>query len=425
MYIMFLQISKIGVILFFLNFINKYLKKNNTKTLFLIDILYMKDLNAIYQFKNGDYIIRQLKELLKSEIKNSIHKKIGKKSNIQIRNSHADVFEILIFSDINLEKINEIKNIIYEKIVSYNFKLLDKSFFINIDVTISCSKSSDKQIKVFAEKALHEAKLNYLHYMYFDSSLYKEDFVNKDLLEIINYSIKNNLVEPYFQAIMDNETSRIIKYEALMRIYDKNGNILVPNIFIHKAKKYRLYNKLMEILFDKIIIYILKYKIHVSINLDYVDILNPMIKKTLIKKIKKHQIGSFLTLEILENEKVSNFDMVNNFLKEVKKYGVKIAIDDFGVGFSNYENILNLEIDYIKIDGSLIKRIDEDIYLNLIKSIVLFSKQQNIKLVAEYVSDLKTLRYVKNIQIDYSQGYYIGKPLSIDELLGKKDEKTT
>ena len=154
----------------------------------------------------------------------------------------------------------------------------------------------------------------------------------------------------------------------------------------------------------------MKYKIHISINLDYTDILNPQIKKALVSKIRNTNIGGYLTLEILESEKVSSFDTVNEFINDVKKLGVKIAIDDFGTGFSNYENILNLNIDYIKIDGSLIKRVDEDIYLNLIKSIVLFSKQQNIKVVAEFVSDLKTLRYVKNIEIDYSQGYYIGKP---------------
>jgi EAL domain-containing protein (putative c-di-GMP-specific phosphodiesterase class I) len=222
---------------------------------------------------------------------------------------------------------------------------------------------------------------------------------------------------------MDNTSDKIVKYEALMRIFDKDGNMIMPNIFIYKSKKYRLYNKLMEILFNKIIVYILRYKIHVSINLDYIDILNPYIKKTLISKIKNHNIGSYLTLEILESEKVSNFNIVNDFIAEVKKYGVKIAIDDFGTGFSNYENILNLNIDYIKIDGSLIKRIDEDIYINLIKSIVLFSKQQKIKIVAEFVSDLRILRYVKNIGIDYSQGYHIGKPMSIKELIEEKNEK--
>jgi EAL domain-containing protein (putative c-di-GMP-specific phosphodiesterase class I) len=383
----------------------------------------MKDLNAIYNFDNGDFIIKQLHLILNNKTKNLIKKTLNRDIYIKIKNTHADVFEIMLFDDLSIEEIISIKNLIYENVVSKNFKLLDKNLLINIDVTIGCSKSSDKQIKSYAEKALHEAKLNYLHYMYFDSFLYKNEFINKDLLDILNHNINNNLVEPYFQPIIDNQTDKIVKYEALMRIFDKDGNMLMPNVFIHKAKKSRLYQKLMEILFDKLIIYIQKYKIHVSINLDYTDILNPQIKKTIISKIKTKNVGSYITFEVLESEKVSNFNLVNDFIKEVRTYGAKIAIDDFGTGFSNYENILNLDIDYIKIDGSLIKKIDEAIYLNLIKSIVLFSKQQNIKIVAEFVSDLKTLRYVKNIDIDFSQGYHIGKPMSIEELLGVINEK--
>ncbi|MDY3203875.1 MAG: EAL domain-containing protein [Arcobacter sp.] len=407
------------------NIINSFFRTSKIKTLFLVDILYMKDLNAIYNFDNGNFIIKQLNSILNNKTKNLIKKTLNRDIYIKIKNTHADVFEIMLFDDLSVEEIISIKNLIYENIVSKNFKLLDKNLLINIDVTIGCSKSSEKQIKSYAEKALHEAKLNYLHYMYFDSFLYKNEFINKDLLEILNHNINNNLVEPYFQAIMDNQSNQIVKYEALMRIFDKDGNMLMPNVFIHKAKKSRLYQKLMEILFDKIIIYIQKYKIHISINLDYTDILNPQIKKTIISKIKVNNVGSHITFEVLESEKVSNFELVNDFIKEVRTYGAKIAIDDFGTGFSNYENILNLDIDYIKIDGSLIKKIDEAIYLNLIKSIVLFSKQQNIKIVAEFVSDLKTLRYVKNIGIDFSQGYHIGKPTHIEELLGVINEKRT
>jgi EAL domain-containing protein (putative c-di-GMP-specific phosphodiesterase class I) len=383
----------------------------------------MKDINAIYNFTNGDYIIVQLNNILKNKTKNSIKKILNRNIYIKIKNSHADVFKILIYDDLSMEEIIKIKNLIYENVVSNDFKLLNKNSLINIDITIGCSKSADNQIKIYAEKALHNAKLEYLHYMYYDSFLYKNEFKNENLLDALNYSIENNLVEPYFQAIMDNTTNKIVKYEALMRIFDKDGNMIMPNVFIHKAKKYRLYNKLMELLFNKIIIYILRYKIHVSINLDYIDILNPQIKKSLLSKIKSNNIGSYLTFEILESEKVSNFNIVNDFITEAKEHGVKIAIDDFGTGFSNYENILNLNIDYIKIDGSLIKKIDEDIYLNLIKSIVLFSKQQNIKVVAEFVSDLKILRYVKNIEIDYSQGYHIGKPMNIKEIIEGKNEK--
>ncbi len=400
-------------------------KKNNIRTLFLVDILYMKDLNAIYDFKNGDFIIRQLDSILKTNIKELIIEELKRDISINIKNTHADVFEIYLLDDLNIEEIVIVKNIIYESIVSNNFKLLDNYGTINIDITIGCAKSEDQHIKIYAEKALYNAKLNFIHYMYYDSFLYKNESVNENLLDVLNYSIENNLVEPYFQAIMDNKTNKIVKYEALMRIFDKEGRMLMPNNFIYKAKKCRLYNKLMEILIDKIIVYILKYKIHISINLDYTDILNPQIKKALVSKIKSNNIGEYLTLEILESEKVSSFDTVNEFINDVKQFGVKIAIDDFGTGFSNYENILNLNIDYIKIDGSLIRKINEDIYLNLIKSIVLFSKQQNIKVVAEFVSDLKILRYVKNIEIDYSQGYYIGKPTHIQELFGEENETTT
>ena len=380
----------------------------------------MKDINAIYNFENGDYIILQLDNILKKTTKNLIKKYLNREVYIKIKNSHADVFKILIYDDLTIDEIVKVKNIIYGNIVSNNFKLLNNNSLINIDITIGCSKSSDEQIKIYAEKALYNAKLEYLHYMYYDSLLFKNEFKNENLLETINHSIKNNLVEPYFQPIMDNKTNEIVKYEALMRIFDKDENIIMPNVFIHKAKKYRLYNKLMELLFNKIIIYILRYRIHVSINLDYIDILNPQIKKSLLSKIKSNNIGSYLTFEILESEKVSNFTLVNDFITEAKELGVKIAIDDFGTGFSNYENILNLNIDYIKIDGSLIKKIDEAIYLNLIKSIVLFSKQQNIKVVAEFVSDLKILRYVKNVEIDYSQGYHIGKPMNIKEIFREK-----
>ena len=401
----------------FKNFFSYLFKKVEIKTLFLVDILNMQDLNAIYGFSNGNYIIKQLNSILKNETKNSIKKILNREFHIKIKNSHADVFKILIYDDLSIEDIIKIKNLIYENIVSNDFKLLDRNSLINIDITIGCSKSDDNRTKVYAEKALHNAKQDFLHYSYYDSFLYKNELINEDLVDTINYSIQNNLVEPYFQAIMDNNTNEIVKYEALMRIFDKDGNMIMPNIFIYKAKKCRLYNKLMEILFDKIIIYILKYKIHVSINLDYIDILNPQIKKTLLSKIKNNKIGSYLTLEILESEKVSNFELVNKFINETQQYGVKIAIDDFGTGFSNYENILNLDINYIKIDGSLIRKIDETIYLNLIKSIVSFSKEQNIKIVAEFVSDLKTLRYVKSVGIDYSQGYHIGKPMHINDII--------
>ncbi|XPV67418.1 MAG: EAL domain-containing protein [Halarcobacter sp.] len=383
----------------------------------------MKDINALYGFNNGDYIISQLHKLLKTNIKKEILASLKKSVCMQIKNSHVDVFLITIYEDLEKIDIIKIKNIIFNTIISHEFKLIDTAHTIDIDITIGCSKGNDKDLKIFAEKALHNAKLNYINFMYYDSNLYKNNFLNAELLSILHKNIDEKSVEPFFQPIQDNKSSVIVKYEALMRIYDKNGNIILPQVFIEKSRKYRLFNKLMELMILKVIEYIKKYKINVSINLDYNDILNPTMKKLIINNIKESNIGEYLTVEILESKKINNYYLVNDFINDLKQHNVKIAIDDFGSGFSNYEQILNINTDYIKLDGSLIKKIDEEVYYNLVKSIVQFSKEQNIKIIAEFVSDLKILRYVKSLDIDYSQGYYISKPKKIDEIVGNGYER--
>ena len=159
----------------FKKILTTFFNKNHMKTIFLIDILYMKDLNAIYDFKNGDFIIKQLKHILKNKTKELIKKELQRDIHIKIKNTHADVFEILLFDNLSIEEIKNVKNLIYENIVSNNFKLIKNHSTINIDVTIGCAKSNDKYIKIYAEKALSNAKLNFLHYMYYDSFLYKNE----------------------------------------------------------------------------------------------------------------------------------------------------------------------------------------------------------------------------------------------------------
>ncbi len=380
----------------------------------------MKDINALYGFSNGDYIISQVHNLLKTNIKKEILSILKKDVCIEVKNSHVDVFIINIFEDLEKIDIIKIKNYIFDTIVSKQFKLINNLHTIDIDITIGCSKGDDKNLKIFAEKALHNAKLNYINFMYYDSNLYKNHFLNEELLSTLHKNIDEKTVEPFFQPIQDNKSSTIVKYEALMRIFDKNGNVIMPQVFIEKSRKYRLFNKLMELMILKVIDYIKQYKIHVSINLDYNDILNPIMKNLLINNIKESDVGKYITIEILESKKINNYYLVNDFINDLKQHDIKIAIDDFGSGFSNYEHILNINTDYIKLDGSLIKKIDEEIYYNLVKSIVQFCKEQNIKTVAEFVSDLKILRYVKSLDIDYSQGYYISKPKRIDEIVGKR-----
>ena len=406
--------------MFFYKDLFRYLNKDKIKTIYLIDILYMKDINAIYGFTNGTYIIKQVFTLLKKSIKKQILSFLKRKINICIQNSYADIFSMILYDELNEKEIIEIQHIIFNTIIKTKFNLYEMTANIDINITIGCSKSKNmNRTYIYAEQALYTAKVNYINFLYYDSALIRKSFIKEELIAIIQTNIKNKLVEPYLQPIYDNKLKKVYKYEALMRIFSDDKTIL-PQVFIDKARKFRLFNQLMEIMIIKVLDYINMYKIHISINLDYDDIQNPILKNLIINNIKNNDIGNYLTIEILESKRISNFDIVNDFINKLKQYNVSFAIDDFGSGFSNYEHILKINTDYIKIDSSLIKNIDKDIYFNLIKNIVLFANEQNIKIIAEHVNNLSIQRHILSLGIRYSQGYYFNKAESIEYFLKKE-----
>lgn len=154
-----------------------------------------------------------------------------------------------------------------------------------------------------------------------------------------------------------------------------------------------------------------------SINLSFADIQNEHFVNQLFKKIQKYHVGSQLIIEIVESEDAQDFIIVQTFVKNIKKLGVRIAIDDFGSGYSNYAHILKIMPDYIKIDGSLIKDIDknENAY-KLVESIIFMSQKLGIKTIAEYVHSKEVFEITKKLQIDEFQGFYFYQPLPIEEV---------
>ena len=136
------------------------------------------------------------------------------------------------------------------------------------------------------------------------------------------------------------------------------------------------------------------------------------------KMLKKYKVGSRVILEIVESEDIEDYTKVSSFIEDMRYYGCKIAIDDFGAGYSNFEHLLKIDADFIKIDGSLIKNINIDETTEaIVKLIIEFAKKFNKKTIAEYVHNKEVYEKVKDLGIDYSQGYFLSKPFSISSLL--------
>jgi len=98
------------------------------------------------------------------------------------------------------------------------------------------------------------------------------------------------------------------------------------------------------------------------------------------------------------------------FFSEMKDFGVKTALDDFGSGYSNFAYIFSLDLDYLKIDGSIIQKIEDEKMKSLLNTIVKMAHSIDMKVIAEFVSNEEIFNYIKEIDIDYAQGYYIDKP---------------
>ena len=244
--------------------------------------------------------------------------------------------------------------------------------------------------------------------------LQEQELAQKNMKTIlmVKKAIEDNKIISYFQPIINNKTKEIDKYESLVRLIDENDKILSPFFFLDVSKKGKYYSQITKIVLKNSFEMLDKIDKEISINLSALDIEMPMMREYIFELLEKHKKNaSRVVFELLEDESVKDFRTIQTFIKDVKEYHVQIAIDDFGAGYSNFERLLDYQPDILKIDGCLIKNIQTDKYSkSIVETIISFAKKQNLKIVAEYIENEEIFEILKELDADYSQGYYFGKP---------------
>ncbi|MGA1932263.1 EAL domain-containing protein [Arcobacter sp. YIC-464] len=368
-----------------------------------------------YGFKIAEELIKECSSFLKQfEYKNSFSKlyKISKAT-----------FAFKYHYE-RKEKLLNSLNIIHYRLENEPFKVMNGSFEVLINTTIAVSDTEKlnnniEELKE-AEIALSDALKEKVDINLFDNVEKKNIEINKKNILMVNKikkAIENDNVIVQFQAIYNNKKECIDKYETLIRL-KIDDKIIYPGEFLEIAKETKKYKKLTMIVINKAFEYFKdKEDVEFSINLSMEDISNSEIRNHLFSQIKKYNFRNRLVLEIVETEAIDNYNNFLEFIKKAKFLGCKIAIDDFGSGYSNYENIVKLSeyIDILKIDGSLILGLDNNPKRQLLIGTLKFlCDNLHIQTVAEYVENKELFDYVKSMGINYSQGYYIGK--SEDEI---------
>lgn len=288
----------------------------------------------------------------------------------------------------------------------------DERICVEVRCTIGfCIEKKDTLNKALV--ALNEASIAHNDFLcYFENINNKYKYKSKiENSSLIQNAILNNKVVPYYQPIFDKDKN-IVKYETLVRIKSGNGGIILPGIFLKDSKDIKRYNEIEKILIEKSLIALKENPdVTISINLSIVDMTDGDVSIFLMDMLRKLQISDRLIFEILEDENITDSQRVDNFLDKARKMGVRIAIDDFGSGYSNFSYILKLKPDYLKIDGSIIKNIDkdEDSY-TIAGAIVAFAKKLGIKTIAEFVHSKEVFDICVALGVDEFQGFYLSDP---------------
>ncbi len=373
-----------------------------------------QEINDFYGTEVGDMILRELAKRLKF---------INLGISYRLYKMHADEYTILIESAANLKDLDHWGIYLSEEVMERPFIYKDTEIYITVSLGIGTAQNvpaGESGLEIGrnalrnADMALKRAKVSRKKYVVYQEfmEIVKEYENNIQWTKKLKSAIKDDRIVPYFQPILNNHTGKIEKYECLMRMIDDNGSIIAPLNFLNTAKKARLYRYLTKMMLEKSFDFFKNNEYEFSLNISLDDIMDEKTIGYLYDLIKTSKESSCRAVfELLETENIENYKEVIEFINYVKQCGCKIAIDDFGTGYSNFSHLIHMQIDYIKIDSSLIKNINRDKNSQIItRTIASFAKDLGLKTISEYVHSKEVYEKCLEIGIDYSQGYYLGEP---------------
>ncbi len=283
--------------------------------------------------------------------------------------------------------------------------------FVEFTCTISFSLEQKNTIETATIALMRAREKNKDFLCYFKNINENEVYQNKmKSADFIKIAIERDKIVPYYQPIFDVD-GNITKYECLVRIMNDEKKPVSPWEFLEVSKDLKRYSQIEKILIKKSLDSIKGTKKNISINVALKDITDGEVSVFLVEQITKNNVANQVILELLENEYVEHSGRVEAFIGRIKSMGVRIAIDDFGSGYSNFSYMLSLQPDFVKVDGSLIKNIHKDDKSRAIVSAILhFTKKLNIPAVAEFVHSKEVFEICKELGFDEFQGFYLGEP---------------
>lgn len=400
--------------------VEKNIKKERYQTIFYIDIFNFSHINNSFGQNVGDTF---LKESAKELIALLYRVGMDEYNNLSVYRVGSDEFVILCLSKERESDLTQLLQRTY--LVESHDIVIPLSFTFGISTVRGDSTPSS--LLSNAEIAATYAKQNHRHFEIFDEYMIKEANHKENLewVKKISNAFENGLFEVHYQPIFNTFTKEIVKYEVLirMRSAEDDSEIISPGEFLEILQRSGHEKDLTKVIIDQSFSSYEECGIDLSINMTSDDLDEEMVEY-LVSEVKKHQIEpENITIELVESEELLKTRYID-IIQKIKAYGFKLAIDDFGTGYSNFAYLTQIKPNYIKIDGSLVRDICEnEQHARVVEGIYDFAQSLDIQTIAEFVSSEQIYDDIKDIGIEFVQGFYLGEVMSCDTIKKLREGK--
>lgn len=407
------------------NFIEELLRKDsrNEHAIFYLDLDQFKVVNDTAGHLAGDQLLIAISKRIATTLREGdILARIG-----------GDEFAMIIQAP-SIESSLAIAERIKHSISSYRFNWDDNTFTVSSSIGIlhlSTLEGDKEKILSCVDSACYAAKeagrnRNHL-YLPEDSGL-SERFGEMESLVTLRKALDDKRLFLEYQLIKHITGDSACGFEALVRMKGKDGKTIYPNSFMPAAERYNATWDVDQRVIDRAIAQFKAIKDNFdvgfcSINLTADALNHDQLLSTIKNALTKHDIeGSNFCFEITETNAIANVELASKIISQIRELGSRVSLDDFGTGMSSYSYLKALPVDYLKIDGAFVKNIEDDIVDHaFVKSITDIATAMNIQTVAEWVENEDIVFTLKDIGVDYAQGFGICKPMSFENLILNKE----
>lgn len=393
---------------------------HNSHAVLYLDLDQFKVVNDTCGHHAGDELLRQVTKLIEVHIRKSD----------QFARLGGDEFGIILTA-CELEQADQLAQSVLNSISSYQFLWETRIFKVGVSigvVEISGTETNLHDVMKRADSACYAAKeggRNQVRVFQESNKVLRDRAEQMDWVSRINKSIQNDSFVLYAQQISPIlPDSRVkVSYELLIRMIE-DGALIPPNAFLPAAERYDLMIDIDRWVVSKAISWLEKNPgfvetiDHFSINLSAQSLVSEDFMNFLVVEIQRSNLAERICLEITETAAISNLAQAAQYISKLHDIGVRFSLDDFGSGLSSFGYLKTLKIDYLKIDGFFVKDIVSDpIDRAMVKSIHEVGSVMGKKTIAEYVENDEILSILREIGIDYAQGYGISKPIPLEQVL--------